>query len=163
LPRGAFFGAYLRNGAVTPEPRLQWQITFFEDRQDALVLVLEGGPGYALVLPDTALEGTDIPVNSFYENTLMAGVGYRNQARDGWHWGFQVTGGPLWYGAHLTNVDDERYTVGLVEGRVHIGYAFGPVVLGVAGGFGEPFSYSKHSVARLMTGGVLLGFFADWR
>jgi hypothetical protein len=163
LPRGAFLGTYLRGGAVTPQPRLQWQFTFFEDRQDALTVLVEGGIGYAVVLPDTAVQGYDIPIHTFYEHTLMTGFGYRNQSRDGFHWGFQVTGGPLWYGAHLTNVDNEHYLAGLVEGRVHIGYEFGPVVLGVSGGYGEPFSYSKHSVARLLAGGVLLGFFADWR
>jgi hypothetical protein len=163
LPRAAFLGTYLRRGAVTPQPRIQWQATFFEDRQDALVLLLEGGIGYAAVLPDTAVPGYDIPMQSFYEHTVMMGLGYRNQSPEGFHWGFQVTGGPLWYGAHLTNVEDERYTAGLVEGRVQLGYTFGPVVLGVSGGYGEPFSYSKHSVARLFAGGVLLGLFADWR
>ncbi|MFL5346385.1 MAG: hypothetical protein ACJ8AT_16480 [Hyalangium sp.] len=163
LPRAAFLGTYLRGGAVTPQPRLQWQFTFFEDRQDALVFLLEGGIGYAVALPDTAIEGYDIPIHTFYEHTVMTGFGYRNQDREGIHWGFQVTGGPLWYGAHLTNVDNEHYTVGLVEGRIQVGYTFGPVVLGVSGGYGEPFSYSKHSVARLFAGGALLGLFADWR
>lgn len=163
LPRGAFLGTYIRDGAITPQPRLQWELTFFADRLDALVFLVEGGIGYAVTRPDTAVQGYNIPVHTFYEHTLMTGFAYRNQGQDGWHWGFQVTGGPLWYGAHLTNVDNEHYTVGLVEGRVQVGYTFGPVVLGVSGGYGEPFSYSKHSVARFMAGGALVGLFADWR
>jgi hypothetical protein len=163
LPRGAFLGTYLRRGVVTPQLRLQWQVTFFEDRKDALVLVLDGGVGYAVAFPSTALEGYDIPINAFHENTITAGLGYRNQGAEGFHWGFQVTGGPLWYGAQLTNVPDEHYTAGIVEGRIHLGYTFGPTVLGVSIGYGEPFSYRKRSVSRLFPGGVLLGFFADWR
>ncbi|WP_224242748.1 hypothetical protein [Hyalangium gracile] len=163
LPRGAFLGTYLRRGMVTPQPRLQWQVTFFEKRKDALVFVAEGGIGYAVARPGTALEGFDVPVDSFYEHTAQVGMGYRNQSPDGIHWGFQVTGGPLWYGAHMTNVDDERYSAGLVEGRFHLGYQLGSTVLGVSVGYGEPFSYRKRSVARLFAGGVLVGFFADWR
>jgi hypothetical protein len=163
LPRGAFFGTYLRHGAVTPQARLQWQLTVFEDRKDALALLVEGGLGYAVALPGTAVPGYDVPFDAFHANTIMMGVGYRNQDPGGWHWGFQVTGGPLWYGAQLGNLPDERYLAGLVEGRVHVGYQFGPIVLGVSGGYGEPFSYPRRSVAGLYAGGVLLGFFADWR
>jgi len=163
LPRGAFLGTYIRHGAITPQPRLQWEFTFFEDRKDSLVALVEGGIGYAVVRPDTALEGYDVPVYTFYEHTAMVGLGYRNDSPDGLHWGFQVTGGPFWYGAHLGNLDNEHYTVGLVEGRIQIGHTVGPLVLGVSGGIGEPFSFSKHSVARFMAGGVLLGLFADWR
>jgi hypothetical protein len=165
LPRQFLLGTYLRRGTMTPQPRLQWQFTFFEKRKDALVLLLEGGLGYSLVLPENAVEGlaTDVPFDSFYENTVMLGAGYRNQSPDGWHWGFQVTAGPLWYGAHFTNLPDERYTAGLMEGRVQVGYQFGPTVLGASLGYGEPFSYKRRSVSRYFAGGVLLGLFADWR
>ena len=37
------------------------------------------------------------------------------------------------------------------------------VAVGVAVGYGEPFSVGRRSVARDYLGGVLLGFFADWR
>ena len=37
------------------------------------------------------------------------------------------------------------------------------LVVGVAGGYGEPFSVARRSVARDYLGGVLVGFFADWR
>jgi opacity protein-like surface antigen len=163
LPRGAFLGTYIRAGAVTPQARVQWQLTLFQDRKDALVLVLEGGGGYGAVLPDTAVEGFEVPVDAFHEHTVMLGGGYRNQSPSGFHWGFQVTGGPLWYGAHFRNLPDERFTAGLVEGRVHLGHQLGPTVLGVSLGYGEPFSFRRSSVSRKYLGGVLLGFFADWR
>lgn len=165
LPRQFLLGTYLRRGVVTPQARLQWQFTFFEQRKDALVLLLEGGLGYSVIRPKTAVEGlgTDVPFNSFYENTVMAGVGYRNQSPDGWHWGFQVTSGPVWYGAHFTNLPDERYTVGLMEGRVQVGKQVGSTVLGASLGYGEPYSYKRRSVSRYFVGGVLLGLFADWR
>ncbi|HYH99930.1 hypothetical protein [Hyalangium sp.] len=163
LPRGAFLGTYFRNGSVTPQARLQWQLTFFEKRKDALVVLLEGGGGWAAGLPETALEGYDAPMHSFYQHTVMAGVGYRYQDPEGLHWGFQVTGGPVWYGAHFRDLPAERLSAGLMEGRIHVGYRVGPVVLGVSGGYGEPFSYRRRSVARQFLGGALFGFFADWR
>ncbi|MDY7232527.1 hypothetical protein [Hyalangium rubrum] len=163
LPRGAFLGSYLRGGTVTPQARIQWQLTVFQDRKDALVLVLEGGGGFAVALPDTVVAGADEPIDSFHEHTVQVGGGYRNQSPSGFHWGFQVTAGPLWYGAHLRNLPDERYSAGLLEGRVHLGYQLGRVALGVSGGYGEPFSYRRRSVAAPYAGGLLLGVFADWR
>jgi hypothetical protein len=135
--------------------RLQWQLTLFEQRKDGLVLLAEGGVGWAAALPDAA--------SAFYEHPLMVGVGYRNQDPEGFHWGFQVTGGPVWYGAHFRDLPAERATAGLMEGRIHVGYRVGPVVLGVSGGYGEPFSYRRRSVSPQFLGGALFGFFADWR
>jgi len=163
LPRGAFLGTYLRGGAITPQARLQWEVTFFEKRKDALVLLVDGGVGWAAGLPDTAVEGAKARIDSFYEHTLMVGLGYRNQSPDGLHWGFQVTGGPVWYGAYFRNRLHETENAGLVEGRIQVGHRFGPVVLGVSGGYGEPFSFRRRSVSRQFMGGALFGFFADWR
>lgn len=163
LPRGAFLGTYVRGGAITPQARLQWELTFFEKKKDALVLLLEGGVGWAAGLPETAVEGFDAPIASFYEHTAMVGVGYRNQSPEGFHWGFQVTAGPVWYGAHFRDLPHEMERAGLMEGRVQLGYRFDSVVLGVSGGYGEPFSYRRRSVSRQFVGGALFGFFADWR
>jgi hypothetical protein len=163
LPRGAFLGTYVRGGALTPQARLQWELTFFEKKKDALVLLLDGGVGWAAGLPSTAVEGFDAPIASFYEHTVMAGVGYRNQSPEGFHWGFQVTGGPVWYGAHFRDLPHETESAGLIEGRVQLGYRLGSVVLGVSGGYGEPFSYRRRSLSRQFLGGALFGFFADWR
>jgi hypothetical protein len=157
-------GTYLRNGAVVPQARIQWQLTLFQDRRDALVFVVEGGLGYSVVLPDSAVEGANVPFSSFYSHTAMAGMGYRNQNPSGWHWGFQVTAGPVWYGARYQGFADEDRLGGLLEGRVHIGHKVSKtVVVGVAGGYSEPFSVSRRSVARDFLGGALVGFFADWR
>ncbi len=165
LPRGSFLGTYVRNGALTPQVRLQWQLTLFEQRKDALVLLVDGGVGWAANFPATAttVEGFAARTDSFYEHTAMVGVGYRNQAPSGFHWGFQVTGGPVWYGAHFRNLPHESETAGLMEGRIHVGYRVGPVVLGVSGGYGEPFSFRRRSVSRQFLGGAQFGFFADWR
>jgi hypothetical protein len=163
LPRGALLGTYLQRGAIVPQARLQWQFTFFQDRKDALVVLVEGGGGWSVGRPDTVVEGKDEPMDAFFEHTLQFGPGYRNHSRSGFHWGFQVTGGPVWYGAHLRNLPDERYTVGLVEGRVHLGHQLGPAVLGVSIGYAEPFSFKRRSLAAPYVGGWLLGLFADWR
>lgn len=163
LPRGAFLGTFIRKGAVVPQARLQWQLTLFQQKKDGLVLLMEGGGGWAAGLPDTAVEGFNAPIHSLYEHTLMFGAGYRNQDPGGWHWGFQVTGGPVWYGAHYQDLPVEHDSAGLMEGRIHVGYRFGPVVLGVSGGYAEPFSYTRRSVARQFLGGAQFGFFADWR
>jgi hypothetical protein len=153
----------LSGGAVTAPVRAQWQLTLFPDRKVALVFVLEGGGGFAAALPATVSPGRDEPMDALYQHTIMVGGAYRNQSPSGLHWGFQVTGGPLWYGAHLRNLPDERYTVGMVEARVHLGYQVGRVAFGVSGGYSEPFSHSRRSVASQYLGGLLVGLFADWR
>lgn len=164
LPRGALLGTSVRNGAVVPQARIQWQLTLFQDRRDALVFAVEGGVGFAAALPDSAVEGANVPFSSFYAHTGMVGLGYRNQNPSGWHWGFQVVAGPVWYGANYEGFADEDRMGGLLEGRVHIGHKVSKtLVVGVAGGYAEPFSVSRRSVARDFLGGLLVGFFADWR
>lgn len=162
LPRGAFLGTYLRNGAVVPQARLQWQFTLFQDRKDALVFLLDGGLGFGASLPDSALEDADLPFKSFYAHTVMAGGAYRNHRGPGWHWGFQVTAGPVWYGARYEGATEDRVG-GLLEGRFHLGRQFRQWGAGVSVGYGEPFSVARRSVAKEYVGGVLLGLFADWR
>ena len=93
----------------------------------------------------------------------MAGVGYRNQVRRAVHWGFQVTAALSGTGRIHRDLPDERYTVGMMEGRVQVGGSVGSTVLGASLGYGEPFSYKRRSVSRQFVGGVLLGLFADWR
>lgn len=163
LPRGAFLGTYLRQGAVVPQARLQWQLTFFQDRRDALALIVEGGLGRSVALPDSAVEGFNVPFKSFYAHTVMAGGAYRNDNPSGWHWGFQVTAGPVWYGGRYERLAKEDRAGGLLEGRVHVGHKVGPLALGASVGYGEPFSVGRRNVARNYLGGLLLGVFADWR
>jgi hypothetical protein len=163
LPRGAFLGTYLRNGAVVPQARLQWQLTLFQDRKDALAFVVDGGLGVAAALPDSAVENLEVPFKSFYAHTAMVGGAYRNHRGPGWHWGFQVTAGPVWFGADYAEAGREDRVGGLLEGRLHVGRQLGAAAFGVSVGYGEPFSVGRRSVAKGYIGGLLLGFFADWR
>jgi hypothetical protein len=164
LPRGVFLGTQLRGGAVTPNLRVQWELTFFQDRKDAWVLILEGGVGWAAALPDTALENFYLPVTAYYEHTAQIGFGYRNHLPGGAHWGFQVTSGPTFYGAHFKTQPKDQRTAGTVQGRFQIGYeTLSNVGLGVAIGYSEPYGLKNRSFARELVGGVNLGFFADWR
>ncbi|XXF80818.1 hypothetical protein P2318_13985 [Myxococcaceae bacterium GXIMD 01537] len=146
-----------------PQLRLQWQLTLFQDRRDALVFLAEGGLGRSISLPETAVEGARIPFTAFYSHPALAGLGYRNHNPSGWYWGFQVTAGPVWYGAHYEGLVNESRTGGLLEGRIQIGRRAGPVALGLGVGYAEPFSVPRRSVAKDFLGGFMLGFFADWR
>ncbi|RKH21561.1 hypothetical protein D7X75_36805, partial [Corallococcus sp. CA031C] len=119
--------------------------------------------GWAASLPDTALEGFILPVNSYYEHTAQVGIGYRNHLPGQAHWGFQVTGGPVFYGAHFGTQPPDRRVAGAVQGRIQIGYQLSDVGVGLALGYAEPFGLKNRSFARDFVGGVSLGFFADWR
>ncbi|MCY1032290.1 hypothetical protein OV207_12540 [Corallococcus sp. BB11-1] len=163
LPRGVFLGTQLSNGAVTPRLHLQWQFTFFQERKDAWAVILEGGVGWAASLPDTAVEGYILPVNSYYEHLAHVGVAYRNHLPGMAHWGFQVSSGPVFYGSHFGTQPPDRRVAGSVQGRVQIGYQLNDVGLGLAVGYAEPFGLKNRSFARNFVGGVSLGFFADWR
>ncbi len=110
----------------------------------------------------TAAE-TNVRFRYLTVHTAMLGGGYRNQSPGGFHWGFQVTAGPVFYGGRYQDVVAENRTAGLVEGRVHLGHAVGPVVAGAAVGYAEPFSVSRRSLAGPHVGGLLLGLFMDWR
>lgn len=164
LPRGAYLGTYTRGGAVVPQVRLQWQLTMFQDRRDALVFLVEGGLGRAVALPDIQIfGGPTVPFKSFYSHTAMAGAGYRNQNPSGWHWGFQVTTGPVWFGSRFEGFANEDHVGGLIEGRVHVGRQLDKVALGLSVGYGEAFGVGRRNLSRNYLGGMLLGFFADWR
>ncbi|WP_375744489.1 hypothetical protein NR800_06640 [Corallococcus interemptor] len=166
LPRGVFLGTQLNNGAVIPNVRIQWEFTIFQDRKDAWIAVLEGGVGWAASLPDSALESRNLylPVSSYYEHNAQVGFGYRNHLPGKVHWGFQVTGGPTFYGAHFTTQPPDRRVAGSVQGRIQIGYQLPQDVgVGLALGYSEPFGLKNRSFARDFVGGVNIGFFADWR
>ncbi|MCE9673513.1 hypothetical protein LY474_37480 [Myxococcus stipitatus] len=163
LPRGILLGASFRDDTITPRLKLQWQFTFYQDRKDAFVLLLEGGLGWAASMPTQDPREPRTMLGSYYEHTAQVGVGYRNHFREGLHWGFQVTGGPVFYGAHFDGEPADKRTAGIVEGRIHIGYQLDQVAFGVAAGYGEPFGLKRRSLGRTFVGGPMFGLFADWR
>ncbi|ATB34347.1 hypothetical protein [Melittangium boletus] len=164
LPRGAFLGTSLRRGAVVPEARLQWQLPFFHHFEDTLSLLIEPTAAVAASRPATLLSGDgSLAALQFY--SLMVGVGYTSQQPTGVQWGFQLGTGPMWYRARFTGSTkaQESYVVGHLDGRARIGYRFGPIGLGVAVGYGDPYNYKRASLARPYIGGLQLGVYADWR
>lgn len=165
LPRGALLGATFREGTITPRLKLQWQFTFFQDRKDAFTALAEGGLGWGAAMPTREAGRPETFLGSFYEHSLQVGVGYRNHLPDAVHWGFQVTGGPVFYGAHFDGgvAAPDRRVAGIIEGRIHLGYQFGTAATGLAVGWGEPFGTKRRSLSRIYLGGPMLGLFADWR
>ncbi|MCP3103482.1 hypothetical protein LZ198_31825 [Myxococcus sp. K15C18031901] len=164
LPRGVFLGASFRDDTITPRLKVQWQFTFFQDRKDAFVFLVEGGLGWGASMPTQDKSEPHTLLGSYYEHTAQVGVGYRNHLKEGAHWGFQVTGGPVFYGAHFDggNAADKR-TAGIIDGRIQIGYQFDQVAFGVAAGYAEPFGLKRRSLGRTFVGGPMFGLFADWR
>jgi hypothetical protein len=164
LPRGAFLGTFLNEGVVLPQAQLQWEIPFYQTRNDGLYLIFEGGGGLSVATPDKALPFTEAVLDSVSLYTVMGGAGYRNQRPGGWHWGFHVVTGPAFYGARfLTSTPQEDYFVGFLEGRAQVGHSVGPFVLGAAVGYGSSYNYRRRSVARPYVGGLQVGLFADWQ
>lgn len=166
LPRSALLGVSAQGRAVVAQGRVQWQLPFLAQGGDTLAVVVEGGGGPAVVLPATLVEGLEVPIRSYSAYTAQVGVGYHNQARSGFFWGFQLTSGPVFYGARYSVEGAERseaLVAGLLEGRLLVGYRLAPVVLGVAAGYAEPYSYRRRNVSLEFLGGPLVGLFLDWR
>ncbi|HYO52595.1 hypothetical protein [Archangium sp.] len=165
LPRGAFLGTFIRDGAVVPEVRLQWQVVFFQGRTDALGLLIEPTAAAAVVKPDTVVEDANVPMTSLQLYSLMFAAGYTSRRSSGLEWGFQVGTGPAWFRAGFRggSKDRESYWVGLLDGRARIGYRFSSVSLGLAVGYADPYNYKRSSLARSYVGGLQLGLYADWR
>jgi hypothetical protein len=165
LPRGAFLGTSIRDGAVVPQARLQWQLVFFQGRSDTLGLLIEPLASFALLKPDTVVEDENVPMRSLQLYSLMFAVGYTSRRGPGLEWGFQLGTGPAWFHARFRNGPkaEESYWVGLLDGRARIGYRFSSVSLGLAVGYGDPYNYRRSSLARPYVGGLQLGFYADWR
>ncbi|AEI67898.1 hypothetical protein [Corallococcus macrosporus] len=163
-PRGVFLGASLQDGVLSSQTKVQWQFTFYQDRKDAFALLLEGSVSWGLAFPDPESGKPQNAVRSFYQHSPQVGVGYRNHLPGGFHWAFQVTGGPVFYGANFNEgLEPDRRVAGVIEGRVHLGYQFGAVAAGLAVGYGEPFGYKRRSLGRFFVSGPMIGLFVDWR
>ncbi|WP_342374467.1 hypothetical protein NVS55_24280 [Myxococcus stipitatus] len=163
LPRGVWLGASLREDLITPRLKVQWQWTFFQDRKDAFVFLLEGGLGWGLAMPDPVTGKPETKLGSYYEHTGQVGIGYRNHLPNSVHWGFQVTGGPVFYGAHFDGSPADKNVAGIVEGRIQVGYQFEKMAVGLAASYGEPFGLKRRYLGRGYVGGPALGLFVDWR
>ncbi|MFY0522003.1 hypothetical protein ACN28I_01930 [Archangium gephyra] len=165
LPRGAFLGTSIRDGAVVPQARLQWQLVFFQSRSDTLGVLIEPLASFALLKPDTVVEDENVPMRSLQLYSLILAVGYTSRRGPGLEWGFQIGTGPAWFHARFRNgaKAEESYWVGLLDGRARIGYRFSSVSLGVSVGYGDPYNYRRSSLARPYVGGLQLGLYADWR
>jgi hypothetical protein len=164
LPRGVFLGTTVREDVITPRVKAQWQFTFFQDPKDAFAVLLEGGLGWAVGFPEPEARTQQSFLGSYYEHTAQVGIGYRNHLPDAVHWGFQVTGGPVFYGAHFDGgIPADHRTAGIIEGRIHLGYQFGTTAVGAAVGYAEPFGLKRRSLGRFFVGGMMFGIFLDWR
>ena len=170
LPHGAMVGGSLRTddwgqAAYAAQVRLLWQVPFFRGRRDSLSLTIEPLAAYTFAYPATVVEDRDVDMRALRLFSLLAGVGYRNRPGRGLEWGFQVGTGPAWYAARFTGGDKTResYFVGLLDGRLQLGYNFGAWSLGGAVGYGDLYNYKRTSLSRPYTGGLHLGLYLEWR
>ncbi|MFY1825574.1 hypothetical protein ACN47A_06660 [Myxococcus fulvus] len=164
LPRGAFLGTSYNDALLTPRLKVQWELTFFQDRKDAFVFLVEGGLGWGARMPTPEAGKPETNLGAYYEHTAQVGFGYRNHLPNAAHWGFQVTGGPVFYGAKFDGGPlPDKNVAGIVEGRIQIGYQFDTVAAGVAVGYGEPFGLKRRYLGRGFVGGPMVGLFMDWR
>ena len=169
LPRAAFLGTSLEGGAIVPQVRLQWQLLFYEARRDSLGLFIEP----LAARPCSPLVPRGGPVRTVPPGTftrlslysLVMSLGYTNRQESGLEWGFQVGTGPAWYEARFqgSSKAQESYWVGLLDGRLRLGYHPGPVSFGVSVGYSSPYNYKRSSLAHAYVGGLQLGLYADWR
>ena len=165
FPRAASVSVNLREGALLPEARLQWQLLFFRSMRDSLGLLIEPSVALAAVRPPRLSDGSGGALASLQLYSLMFGVGYTNRTLSRVEWGFQLGTGPAWLRARLDAVSPSRESslLGMLEGRARIGYRFGLVGMGATVGYGDPYNYRRTSRARPYIGGLQLGLYADWR
>jgi hypothetical protein len=162
LPRQVTLGGFAGR-TVTPQLRLEWEFTLIQERADALMFVLQGGGGWALSTTLTPDEQGNPGLSWFFEHTVQAGIGYRQEFAQDWAFGFKVTAGPGWVGARSPGLDDERALIGLVEGRVEVGRYFGTTQVGLLGGLQTVMKHQARQYASHGAGGVLFGLFVNWR
>lgn len=164
LPRAVFAGASLNSGVLTPQLRLQWELTMIQTDHDAFVLGIEGGGGHAVAFPSQGFgaNGTD-SMTLLYQYALDVGVAYRALYSNGFAWGFHIYTGPVVYGAHIQNALPENTLNGWVDGGAQVGLRAGKVVYGIAFRYASIYYTPARSQASAVVGGPFLGFYADWR
>lgn len=163
LPRQLTLAGVLGR-TTTPQLRLGWEWTFIQEREDALMGVLEGGGGTSLSTPDQPDLNEGVPAISWFSyTTVQAGLGYRDVFAQDWAWGFKLIAGPAWARARSPGLADDHQLIGLVEGRLELGHYFGPVQVGLTGGVQEVMGHPAREYASYGAGGLVLGIFTNWR
>jgi hypothetical protein len=135
----------------------------WSDRTGLLLLVAEGGLGYATGEPDDAGPRGNATMTYFYQHTAQLGIGYRSGLGPGFHWGFQLTTGPLGYGARFDRLPTENRFQGSIEGRVLGGLELGGIEYGLSIGYSSPYDRNDRGNSTEYLGGMMVGLYVDWR
>jgi hypothetical protein len=162
LPRALHVGTFVGD-AVSPFVRLQWELTIIQERVDSFVLVLEGGGAFGISFPKNAGPDQNKEMTSLRQYSILGGVGYRGTRRSGFHWGAHIVAGPLFFNAKFNGLPSESSSVGVVEGRVQVGWKLGLLVYGVGVGIAQTYQNPARVYSAPYLGGLMLGLFADWR
>lgn len=162
LPRELLLGAFVQSRFIVPQLRLKWELTMYHANHDTLFFAVEGGVGYGVGLPKTYEDRTlAAPVQLFYEQVAMAGLGYRIDLNSRLYINVELLGGLLFFGGHQLGYR-EGSSVGTLEGRVKVGLRAGHAVYGLFLGDNTPFEHPPRSFFSVYTGGLLVGVFANW-
>ena len=143
-----------QGGTLSTVAHIGWAGTLVDQRTNFLLLFELGG-AYSLSLPQGA---TDL-----YQYTAMAGLGLGPRHDEPLQWGFKVLVGALLYGAHFQGAYNEQWLDGMVEGRLHLGYSFGPITLGGFFGVAQIWYTNIRKLSSPMVGGWNVGVIVDWR
>lgn len=162
LPRGAWAGLYIGPAAIT-QVRAQWLATVVQEPVNSFSLTAEAGFGYALGRPSGDFPGGEAQLTFMYQHVLLAGLSQRGDFAGGFHWGATLLTGPAFYGARFSGLPRENKVVGLVEGRLHAGWKFSAVRVGVTLGVAQVYEYPRFVNSAVLLGGPLVGLFAEWR
>lgn len=154
-PRDASLGVTISSPMVSLALRLGWQIAFYERGGHDLVVTVVLGTGLALTAPQG--------MTSHYQHVALAGIGYRKVGpflNWGFHWGI----GANFYQALYPAFPTESRVVPYTEGRAQMGVrVLKHLVLGGFVGYGSPIQFDARYPGQTYTGGIMFGFFADWR
>lgn len=154
-PRDASLGITINSPMVSAQVRIGWQIAFYERAGHDLVFTVVLGTGLAMSRP--------MGMDAHFQHVGLLGIGYRKVGpliNWGFHWGI----GGNWYRADYPIFPTESRVVAYTEGRGQFGFrVLKHLVLGLFVGYGSPISFDARYPGQTYCGGLMLGFFADWR
>ena len=163
LPRAALVGTYF-NTVLTPQLRLTWELTLLEREKNALILVLEGGGGYGVLLPSNLGPSGMLSMTRLYQLTALAGIGFQvDYDESRWHWGGQLATGPLFYGARFSDGFKEDSVWPMLEARAQLGLRYGSTVYGISVGYAFTYPGLTSSLTTPYLAGPMAVIFADRR